>query len=81
MLAYSNSKYGPADVISKVEIPKPKARSNEILIKAIATNVSAGDWRARSLTMPKGLGFMGRLVFGLTGPRSCRFYKPTAKNR
>ena len=49
--------------------PTPIPKPNEVLIRVIATTVSAGDWRARSLTMPKGLGFVGRLVFGLTGPR------------
>ncbi|MEY1554695.1 NAD(P)-dependent alcohol dehydrogenase [Yoonia sp. R2331] len=69
MLAYSYTQYGPADVVSKVEVPTPTAKPNEVLIRIVATTVSAGDWRARSLTMPKGLGLVGRLVFGITGPR------------
>src|SRR6056297_1054926 len=69
MLAYSYSQYGSADVISQVEVPTPEVLPNEVLIRVFATTVSAGDWRARSLTMPKGLGLIGRLVFGITGPR------------
>jgi len=69
MLAYSYSQYGSADVVSRIEVPTPIAKPDEVLIRVVATTVSAGDWRARSLTMPKGLGFVGRLVFGLTGPR------------
>lgn len=69
MLAYSYTKYGSADVIAQVEVPAPVMKPNEVLIRVYATTVSAGDWRARSLTMPKGLGFIGRLVFGVTGPR------------
>ena len=69
MLAYSYRQYGSADVVSKVEVPTPKVKPNEVLIRVVATTVSAGDWRARSLTMPKGLGLVGRLVFGITGPR------------
>lgn len=69
MLAYSYKNYGTLDVLEQIEIPTPNPKSNEVLIRIHATTVSAGDWRARSLTMPKGLGFMGRLVFGITGPR------------
>lgn len=72
MLAYSYSQYGSADVVSRIEVPTPIAKPDEVLIRVVATTVSAGDWRARSLTMPKGLGLFGRLVFGITGPR-----KPT----
>ena len=69
MLAYSYKKYGSPEVIEKVEVPTPSPKPNEVLVRVYATTVSAGDWRARSLTMPKGLGFVGRLVFGISGPR------------
>ncbi|WP_108814818.1 NAD(P)-dependent alcohol dehydrogenase [Loktanella sp. Alg231-35] len=69
MLAYSYSQYGSPDVITQVTLPQPTPKPNEVLVRISATTVSAGDWRARSLTMPKGLGLMGRLVFGITGPR------------
>lgn len=69
MLAYSYTTYGSPDVIAQVTVPTPTPEPNEVLVRIQATTVSAGDWRARSLTMPKGLGLMGRLVFGLTGPR------------
>jgi NADPH:quinone reductase-like Zn-dependent oxidoreductase len=69
MLAYSYTQYGSPDVITQVTLPRPTPRPNEVLIRIVATTVSTGDWRARSLTMPKGLGWMGRLVFGLRGPR------------
>ena len=69
MHAYSYKKYGAPEVLESVEVPTPSPKSNEVLIRIFTTTVSAGDWRARSLTMPKGLGLMGRLVFGITGPR------------
>jgi NADPH:quinone reductase-like Zn-dependent oxidoreductase len=69
MFAYSYRKYGAPDVVTKVEIPVPSPEPNEVLIRIVATTVSSGDWRARSLTMPTGLGLIGRLVFGVTGPR------------
>ncbi|MBU2867003.1 NAD(P)-dependent alcohol dehydrogenase [Pacificibacter marinus] len=69
MFAYSYTQYGSSDVITQVTLPQPIPKPNEVLIRIFATTVSAGDWRARSLIMPKGLGLMGRLVFGLHGPR------------
>ena len=69
MLAFSYKKYGAPSVLEKIELPTPTPKPNEVLIRIYATTVSAGDWRARSLTMPKGLGVVGRLVFGITGPR------------
>ncbi len=69
MLAFSYKEYGTPDVIEQVTLPQPIPKPNEVLIRIIATTVSADDWRARSLTMPKGLSLMGRLVFGLRGPR------------
>lgn len=69
MLVYSYTQYGSPDVLEKIELPTPTPKPDDVLIRVYATTVSAGDWRARSLTMPKGLGWMGRLVFGLNGPR------------
>ncbi|WP_417268763.1 NAD(P)-dependent alcohol dehydrogenase [Celeribacter sp.] len=69
MYAYTYTEYGSPDVLNYVELPTPTPKSNEVLIRVVATTVSAGDWRARSLTMPAGLGLIGRLVFGITRPR------------
>jgi NADPH:quinone reductase-like Zn-dependent oxidoreductase len=69
MHAYTYTEYGSPDVLNYVELPTPKPKSNEVLVRIVATTVSAGDWRARSLTMPAGLGLVGRLVFGITRPR------------
>lgn len=73
MYAYTYSQYGGPDVLTYVDLPTPtpkaKAKANEVLIRVYATTVSAGDWRARSLTVPAGMGFIARLVFGITRPR------------
>jgi NADPH:quinone reductase-like Zn-dependent oxidoreductase len=69
MFAYSYSKYGPPEVLTQVQLPKPFPGPNEVLIENHATTVSSGDWRARSLTLPAGMGLIGRLFFGINGPR------------
>jgi NADPH:quinone reductase-like Zn-dependent oxidoreductase len=69
MKAIVYSKYGPPNVVTLAEVPKPAPKDNEVLIRIRATTVTTGDWRARSLNMPAGFGLLGRLVFGVFGPR------------
>jgi NADPH:quinone reductase-like Zn-dependent oxidoreductase len=69
MKAAVYDKYGPPDVVRLVEVPKPTPNANEILIRVRATTVSSADWRARSLEVPAGFGFMVRLFFGISRPR------------
>jgi NADPH:quinone reductase-like Zn-dependent oxidoreductase len=69
MRAIVYERYGSPDVLELREVPTPVPASNEVLIRVHATTVSAADWRARSLAMPPGFGFMARLVFGVTRPR------------
>lgn len=61
--------YGPPEVVHIEDVPKPEVKDNEVLIHVRATTVSTGDWRLRSLDLPKGFGPFGRLAIGLTGPR------------
>jgi NADPH:quinone reductase-like Zn-dependent oxidoreductase len=69
MKAIVYERYGPPEVLHVKEVVKPIPKDNEILIKTYATAVTAGDWRARSLTLPAGFGPIGRLVFGVVRPR------------
>ncbi len=69
MKAAVYERYGPPEVVEIREVPMPSPKPNEILIRIHASTVSSGDWRARSLELPKGFGALGRLVFGLRGPR------------
>lgn len=62
-------RYGGPDVVTLAEVAKPAPKPNEVLVRIRATTVNSGDWRARSLHLPAGFAFLGRLVFGFKGPR------------
>ena len=69
MKAMTYHRYGGPEVVALADVPKPSPKPNEVLIRILATTVTSGDYRARSLNMPAGFGLIGRLVFGLTRPR------------
>ncbi len=69
MYAYTYSRYGSPDVLEYVQVPTPTPKATEVLVRVFATTVSAGDWRARSLTVPAGMGLIAPLVFGINSPR------------
>jgi NADPH:quinone reductase-like Zn-dependent oxidoreductase len=62
-------RYGGPNVVTVAEVAKPAPKPNEVLVRIYATTVNSGDWRARSLHMPGGFAFLGRLVLGFNGPR------------
>lgn len=62
-------RFGSPDVLNLEEIDKPIPKANEVLIKILATTVTSGDWRLRSLEVPAGFGLIIRLVAGLKRPR------------
>ena len=69
MKAAVYEKYGPPDVVQIREVPKPVPKRDEVLVKIHASTVNSGDWRTRSLELPAGFGFAGRLLFGVFRPR------------
>lgn len=68
MKAVIYERYGPPEALKLGDVPKPIPGGNELLIRVRATTVSSGDWRARSLMMPRGFGSLGRLAFGIRAP-------------
>lgn len=69
MKAYVYHRYGGPEVVQLESVPKPMPGRNEILIRIRATTVTAGDWRVRTLTVPRGFGVIARLAIGVRGPR------------
>jgi len=62
-------RYGPPEVVAVEDVLTPRPGPNDLLIRVRATTVSSADWRLRSFSMPRGFGRIGRLAFGIKGPR------------
>jgi len=62
-------KYGPPDVLTIQELPKPVPKKNEVLIKIVASTVNTGDVRIRGLKVKGFMKFVMRLMLGFTKPR------------
>ena len=71
MKAVVASAYGPPEVLSVREVPKPAIKSNEILIEVKAASLNSGDVRMRALDAGTGFkGLVGKLVIrGMVGIR------------
>ena len=62
-------KYGPPQVLTIQELPKPVPKKNEVLIKIVASTVNTGDARIRGLKVKGFMKFVMRLMLGFTKPR------------
>jgi NADPH:quinone reductase-like Zn-dependent oxidoreductase len=62
-------KYGPPEVLTIQELPKPVPKKNEVLIKIVASTVNTGDARIRGLKVKGFMKFVMRLMLGFTKPR------------
>jgi len=63
------TKYGPPDVLQLKEVEKPAPKDNEVLIRIVATTVTAGDCELRGLKFPIYLSLVMRLWRGFVKPR------------
>ncbi|MBN4927546.1 NAD(P)-dependent alcohol dehydrogenase [Hoyosella rhizosphaerae] len=69
MTAAVCNRYGPPEVVTLAEIPKPRPKADEVRVRVRATTVSAGDYRVRSHNVPAGFGLLSRLALGIRKPR------------
>lgn len=63
------TKYGSPNVLQLREVEKPTPKDNEVLIRIVATTLTAGDCELRSLKFPILLKILMRLWRGLTKPK------------
>ncbi|HMP88990.1 MAG TPA: NAD(P)-dependent alcohol dehydrogenase [Kiritimatiellia bacterium] len=69
MKAMVYSRYGGPEVLHVENIPEPNHGKGVIRIHVRAVAVTSADARIRGMKLPRGFGLMGRLIFGVTGPR------------
>jgi len=69
MKAILCTKYGPPEVLTLQDLPKPTPKANEILIKIMASAVNSGDVRVRGLRVDGIMKPIMRLVLGFNKPR------------
>ncbi|WP_395058789.1 NAD(P)-dependent alcohol dehydrogenase [Polaromonas sp.] len=70
MTALVCERYGAPDVLAFEDIPRPSPRQDELLVRVLASTITAGDRRVRSMDMPEGFHTLGRLALGWRGPRN-----------
>jgi NADPH:quinone reductase-like Zn-dependent oxidoreductase len=70
MKAIIYTKYGPPEVLQIKEVEKPSPRDNEVLIKIVATAVTASDIFIRSSNVPILFLIPMRIMLGICKPRN-----------
>jgi NADPH:quinone reductase-like Zn-dependent oxidoreductase len=70
MTALVCERYGAPDVLKFEHRPRPSPVQDELLIRVLASTITAGDRRVRSMDMPEGYQTLGRLALGWRGPRN-----------
>ena len=69
MRAAINDRYGPPDVARVTDVPKPRVRDGQVLVRVEATAVTSADARIRGANFPAGFAVVSRLLFGIRRPR------------
>jgi NADPH:quinone reductase-like Zn-dependent oxidoreductase len=70
MLAVLCARYGGPEAVSVGELPMPVPGPDEIRVKVMASPITVGDRRIRSLDFPQGMQTLGRLAMGWRRPRN-----------
>lgn len=63
------TRFGPPTNIEIREVPQPKTKPHQVLVRVRATCVTSGDARIRAKNVPQGYGLMINLIFGFNTPR------------
>lgn len=69
MRALVYERFGGPEVITIAERPEREPGRRELVVRVLATAVNSGDARLRAADFPPGMGLLGRLFAGLSGPR------------
>lgn len=69
MRAAVYDRYGPPDVVRITDVPMPKVKSDEVLVRVRAAAVTIADSRIRAARFPRGMTAPAKLVFGVRRPR------------
>jgi len=69
MRAIVAERYGSPEVLQVVEREEPECSQDDLLIEVRATSVTTAEWRIRAGDFGTGFSWLGRIMFGLTGPR------------
>jgi len=72
MKAVACPRYGPPEVLELIDMPKPRPRPGELLIRVYATAVTTSDVRVRAFRFPlnRPIGLLIRAAIGITKPRN-----------
>lgn len=62
-------RYGAPEVVHVVDVPRPRPRAEEVLVRVEAAAVTSGDARIRGARFPAGFRIPARMAFGIVRPR------------
>jgi NADPH:quinone reductase-like Zn-dependent oxidoreductase len=69
MRAAVYDRFGGPDVVRVEERPTPSVGPDEVLVRVVASTVSAADHRARTREVPRGLGLLAAVGIGAFRPK------------
>jgi len=61
--------YGPPEVLTVAQVPRPRPKTDEMLVRVMASAVNSADVRVRGLEVEGLMKLVMRIVLGFTGPR------------